>query len=57
MSVSCPKFDKSGVEGKSRYIIRVYIRESNYGESKLSSDFVCVAGGCMQLFSDVRRRG
>lgn len=40
ISVLCPKVDKSGVEGKSRCIIRVYIRESNYGESRFSSDFV-----------------
>ena len=52
----CPKVDKSGVEGKPRCIIRVYIRESNYGESRFSSDFVFGRGG-MQFFSDFRRRG
>lgn len=43
MSMSCIKFDESGVEGQSKYRIRVCIRESNNGDSKFSSDFVCLA--------------
>lgn len=56
ISVLFPKVDKSGEEGKFRCIIRVYIRESNYGESRFSSDFV-FGRGCKQFFSDFRRRG
>lgn len=42
--MSCTKVDESGVEGQSNYRVRVYIRESNNGDSKNSSDFVCLAG-------------
>lgn len=40
----CTQVDESGVEDQSQYRIRVYGRESNNGDSKLSSDFVCLAG-------------
>lgn len=43
LSISCTKFDESGIKGQSKYRIRVYGRESNNGNSKFSSDFVCLA--------------
>lgn len=45
------KVYKSGAEGKSRYKIMVCIRESNYGESKFSSDFAWLVEGCERIFS------
>ena len=44
LSISCTKFDESGIESQSKYRIRACIRESNNGNSKFGSDFVCLAG-------------
>lgn len=51
MSMLHAKVYKSGAEGKSRYKIMVCIRESNYGESKFSSDFAWLVEGCERIFS------